>query len=78
VLKIHGERIETRADDTLNSPPSEEDKRRFFHYVQGHYPDLLITRRFIPGLLMVCAVMSGLFCMGIGRLTDLEKNNPTI
>jgi hypothetical protein len=75
VLKIHGERIETRADDTLNSPPSEEDKRRFFHYVQGHYPDSLTNaRRFVPGLLMVCGYSgSDLRCVQmIKHLLDAE------
>jgi hypothetical protein len=75
VLKIHGERIEMRADDTLNTPPSEEDKRRFFHYVQGHFPESPTSeRRFVPGLLMVCGYSgSDLRCAQLIKyLLDVE------
>lgn len=30
ILKLHGDLSQTRADDSLDLPPSLEDKRRFF------------------------------------------------
>lgn len=39
ILKIHGSLNETRADFSLDESPSLYNKRAFFHYVHGHYPD---------------------------------------
>lgn len=75
VLKLHGERIETRADETLSTPPSEKDKKRFFHYIQGHYPEPdPSSGRFLPGLLIVLGYSgSDLRCIHlIKHLLDAE------
>lgn len=55
LIKLHGDCHETRADFSLDSAPSEEDKRRFFHYVRGDYPnsDSSSSHRYIPSHLLV-------------------------
>ncbi len=35
VIKLRGSVVDTRADFSLNDPPSEEDKRRFYNYARG-------------------------------------------
>ncbi|MEM9079734.1 MAG: SIR2 family protein [Verrucomicrobiota bacterium] len=35
LVKLHGDISETRADPSINEPPSEEDKRRFHSYLHG-------------------------------------------
>ena len=59
VVKLHGTFSETRADFSLDDPPSLEDKRKFFHYVRGHQPGSRGDGRFLPGHLLV-AGYSGL------------------
>ncbi|MCW1926386.1 SIR2 family protein [Luteolibacter arcticus] len=56
LVKLHGDCHETRADYSLDDPPSGEDKRRFFHYVRGDYPDsddASGSHRYIPSQLLV-------------------------
>ncbi len=38
IVKLHGSLSETRADFTLDEPPTLQDKQRFHHYVCGAYP----------------------------------------
>ncbi|MCP5557685.1 MAG: SIR2 family protein [Verrucomicrobiaceae bacterium] len=35
LVKLHGDILETRADSSINHPPSESDKKRFFKYLRG-------------------------------------------
>ena len=61
IVKLHGALTETRADFSLDLPPTAEDLDRFFHYVCGYYPS---DRRgtgvtnpsptYIPSHLLVC------------------------
>jgi hypothetical protein len=53
VVKMHGTLSETRADFSLDESPSRENKRRFFHYVRGSYPDQR-GGGFLPVQLLVC------------------------
>ncbi|MDB6077118.1 MAG: SIR2-like protein [Akkermansiaceae bacterium] len=57
LVKLHGDCHETRADFTLDDPATPEDKRRFFHYVRGNFPEFDeqhgSERRFIPSHLLV-------------------------
>lgn len=57
LVKLHGDCHETRADYTLDDPPTPGDKNRFFHYVRGDYPDFTDSnpgsRRFIPSQLLI-------------------------
>jgi len=52
VVKLHGSLNETRADFSLDDLPSLADRRRFFHYVRGGFPNEK-GERFIPGHLLV-------------------------
>jgi hypothetical protein len=51
VLKLHGSTSETRADFSLDAPPSASDRRRFFQYVRGRPPG--DDGGFIPSHLLV-------------------------
>jgi len=53
LVKMHGTVSETRADFSLDESPSRENKRRFFHYVRGSYPDQS-GGGFLPSQLLVC------------------------
>jgi hypothetical protein len=53
VVKMHGTLWETRADFSLDESPSRDNKRRFFHYVRGTYPDAA-GGGFLPKQLLVC------------------------
>jgi hypothetical protein len=54
VVKLHGTLSETRADFSLDDPPTPEDLRRFFHYIRGGPPgDAAEGGRFVPGHLLV-------------------------
>ncbi len=35
LVKLHGDILETRADSSINLPPSETDKKNFFKYLRG-------------------------------------------
>mgnify|MGYP001374612326 CR=1 FL=1 len=35
LIKLHGDILETRADSTINDPPTERDKDIFFQYLRG-------------------------------------------
>ena len=62
IVKLHGALSETRADYSLDTPPSHTDKVRFFHYICGRYPsDFKIDHLaevlggpFLPNHLLVC------------------------
>ncbi len=58
VVKLHGTASETRADFSLDDPPSIEDRKRFFSYVRGGQADST-GERFIASQLLV-ARYSGL------------------
>jgi len=54
IVKLHGSLSETRADFSLDEPPSIEDKNRFFNYVRGGDPgnpkdNFLPTDLFVVG-----------------------------
>lgn len=54
IVKLHGDILETRADSTINEPPNEADKERFFNYLRGgNQPHLEQPREFIPSHLLV-------------------------
>lgn len=55
VIKLHGELTGTRADHSLDDPPSEQDKERFYQIVCGHDPHQpsASTAGFIPSHLVV-------------------------
>src|SRR4029077_7917947 len=58
VIKLHGSVADTRADYSLDDPPREEDKRRFYNYVRGG--DAFIRSvRFLPGHLLVLGYSGG-------------------
>ncbi|MDB6155526.1 MAG: hypothetical protein JWL90_3979, partial [Chthoniobacteraceae bacterium] len=55
IVKLHGGVAETRANHSLDEPPSDEDKRRFFHYIRGRYPDESKSESgFLPSNLLIC------------------------
>jgi hypothetical protein len=58
LVKLHGTLTETRADFSLDTLPSLEDRRRFFHYVRGGPPKdgtegHAASKSFVPGDLLV-------------------------
>jgi hypothetical protein len=52
VVKLHGTFSETRADFSLDLGATPEDRRRFFHYVRGSYPERT-QPGFVPSQLLV-------------------------
>jgi len=52
VVKLHGTFSETRADFSLDLEPTIDDKKRFFHYVRGRYPETQDVQ-FAPAQLLV-------------------------
>lgn len=58
IIKLHGGYSETRADHSIDYPPTPEDLDRFFNYVRGCPPKQPAKEenreRFLPGLLLVC------------------------
>lgn len=54
VVKLHGDILETRADTSINEPPSHRDKEHFFQYLRGpsepHEPQ---PWDFVPSHLLV-------------------------
>lgn len=57
LVKLHGDRHETRADYSLDDPPGVQEKDFFFHYVRGEDPGFSGScppgPRFIPSQLLV-------------------------
>ncbi len=54
VVKLHGDILETRADTSINEPPSQIDKERFFQYLRGpKEPHEVQPWDFIPSHLLV-------------------------
>ncbi|MBL9190230.1 MAG: SIR2 family protein [Opitutaceae bacterium] len=57
VVKLHGGLSETRADHSIDHPPTIKDRDYFFRYVCGydrHVKAASGSERFLPGLLLVC------------------------
>lgn len=60
VVKLHGDILETRADTSINEPPSQVDKERFFQYLRGpKEPHEVQPWDFIPSHLLVLGYSAG-------------------
>jgi hypothetical protein len=53
LIKLHGTLTETRADFSLDDPPTEQDCRTFFNYVRGRFPLMEPEVGVIPAQLLV-------------------------
>lgn len=54
VVKLHGDILETRADTSINEPPTPADKQRFFQYLRGpNKPHKKQPDDFVPSHLLV-------------------------
>jgi len=75
VVKLHGTFSETRADFSLDDRPSLEDRRRFFHYVRGGYPETS-QPSFVPGQLLV-AGYSGSDARCVDMMKTVLEGDPS-
>jgi hypothetical protein len=77
LIKLHGDLLETRADSSINTPPQEVDKRRFFQYIRGpEHPHHEEPIDFVPSHLVVLGYSaSDARCVQmIKYVLDLDKD----
>lgn len=77
MIKLHGDLLETRADSSINTPPQEQDKHRFFQYLRGpEHPHHKAPAEFVPSHLLVLGYSaSDARCVQmIKYVLDLDKD----